>query len=242
MQTIDNDDGATLASSGKKSQKGWSCKLCQVSATSEKGMRDHLNGKKHKAKEKAVHRTIKSVEKGSDESDIRVEETDKSIELAISTGTTGQNLSNIVGVNQGVNNVDASSHKQQHTETNAGSGLGKKHKKELKIKDTDFKFWCKICEVGTTSEALMTAHRAGKQHMSLLKERGGGVIAIKTMPDDVQYVDLTRNTPVNMDKEVVLGSKDGQGRVGVDELENADKGGVGVDELEDVDKCTKESH
>ncbi|CAL0330421.1 unnamed protein product [Lupinus luteus] len=35
----------------KKSKEEWICEVCQVSATSEKGLNDHLQGRKHKAKE-----------------------------------------------------------------------------------------------------------------------------------------------------------------------------------------------
>ncbi|CAL0307062.1 unnamed protein product [Lupinus luteus] len=46
----------------KKPKEDWSCAVCQVSATSEKGLKDHLQGKKHKAKEIALrkHKTFKS--------------------------------------------------------------------------------------------------------------------------------------------------------------------------------------
>jgi hypothetical protein len=35
----------------KKLKGEWSCELCQINATSENGLNDHLNGKKHKVKE-----------------------------------------------------------------------------------------------------------------------------------------------------------------------------------------------
>lgn len=214
--TVDSDDGAALAGKGKKSQKGWSCVLCQVKATCEQVMKDHLNGKKHKAKEKAMQRTTNPVSHRSNKSD---------------SLTASPKPSNIVGENQDRRNVEVLSPKQQHADTDGGSGAEVKQKiEELKNKGTDFKFWCNMCEVGTTSEALMTAHRIGKKHMSLLKNNGGGVIAIKTIPDDVQYVELSRNITVNEEKEVSLSNGDGQG------------GGVGADEQETTDKCTMEVH
>ncbi|XP_019453546.1 PREDICTED: uncharacterized protein LOC109355062 isoform X3 [Lupinus angustifolius] len=40
----------------KKPKEDWSCAVCKVSATSEKGLKDHLQGKKHKAKEIALRK------------------------------------------------------------------------------------------------------------------------------------------------------------------------------------------
>ncbi|MCL7036304.1 hypothetical protein MKW94_022423 [Papaver nudicaule] len=40
----------------KKAQKEWSCALCKVSATTEKGLDAHLQGRKHKAKERGLMR------------------------------------------------------------------------------------------------------------------------------------------------------------------------------------------
>ena len=34
--------------------RDWSCALCQVSATSEAGLNQHLEGKKHKAKQESL--------------------------------------------------------------------------------------------------------------------------------------------------------------------------------------------
>ncbi|KAI3834107.1 hypothetical protein MKW92_036556 [Papaver armeniacum] len=49
-------NGFALGSSKKKPQKEWSCALCKVSATSEKGLDAHLQGRKHKAKELGLMR------------------------------------------------------------------------------------------------------------------------------------------------------------------------------------------
>ncbi|XXG64577.1 hypothetical protein AAC387_Pa05g2484 [Persea americana] len=48
--------------SPKKAHKSWSCALCEVSTTSEKGLKEHIEGKKHKAKEK--QQQAKAVEIG----------------------------------------------------------------------------------------------------------------------------------------------------------------------------------
>ncbi|KAI6682468.1 hypothetical protein NL676_036349 [Syzygium grande] len=42
----------------KKTKEEWTCALCQVSATSEKGLKEHLEGKKHKIKEASLAQKI----------------------------------------------------------------------------------------------------------------------------------------------------------------------------------------
>lgn len=37
--------------SNKKPKEDWSCAICQISTTSEQGLKEHLQGKKHRAKE-----------------------------------------------------------------------------------------------------------------------------------------------------------------------------------------------
>ncbi|KAK7291946.1 hypothetical protein RIF29_07517 [Crotalaria pallida] len=51
-------DGSNHLPSGlrKKPKEEWSCAVCHVSATSEKGLKEHLQGKKHTAKEKRLRR------------------------------------------------------------------------------------------------------------------------------------------------------------------------------------------
>ncbi|KAG4929766.1 hypothetical protein JHK85_047291 [Glycine max] len=55
--TLAIDDNESLQ---KKSKKEWSCELCQISATSLKGLNDHIQGKKHKANKEST-RTQKIV-------------------------------------------------------------------------------------------------------------------------------------------------------------------------------------
>lgn len=57
------------------------------------------------------------------------------------------------------------------------------------------KFWCSVCNVGAISEVQINAHRMGSKHLKLIKERGGGVIAIKTMPDTICYDDINELSP-----------------------------------------------
>ena len=40
--------------SKKKVKEEWSCAICQVSTTTERGLNEHIQGKKHKSKEAAL--------------------------------------------------------------------------------------------------------------------------------------------------------------------------------------------
>ncbi|KAF8033745.1 hypothetical protein BT93_C0109 [Corymbia citriodora subsp. variegata] len=53
----DADELSTF-SQKKKTKEEWTCAVCQVSATSEKGLKEHLIGKKHKSKEASLARKI----------------------------------------------------------------------------------------------------------------------------------------------------------------------------------------
>ncbi|OIW19483.1 hypothetical protein TanjilG_09503 [Lupinus angustifolius] len=55
----------------KKSKEEWICEVCQVSATSEKGLNDHLQGRKHKTKEIGLRKKkfVKSTKTSSKKSE-----------------------------------------------------------------------------------------------------------------------------------------------------------------------------
>ena len=49
--TLAIDDNESVQ---KKAKKAWNCELCQISATSEKALNDHIQGKKHKANKEST--------------------------------------------------------------------------------------------------------------------------------------------------------------------------------------------
>lgn len=60
---IDDESELSITSLQKKPKRYWSCALCHVTTTSEKGLNDHLRGKKHKGKEAAL--TTRKIGKSS---------------------------------------------------------------------------------------------------------------------------------------------------------------------------------
>ncbi|RHN64822.1 putative transcription factor C2H2 family [Medicago truncatula] len=107
------DDEPSAIGSNKKLKKEWSCELCQIKASSENGLNDHLNGKKHKARE-ARQKSEKTVKNATD---------------AVVNTTISR-------VDE--NGVDAESKtEEQHVETMAGNGLNvTESKTEEKLIDT----------------------------------------------------------------------------------------------------------
>ena len=59
----------------KKLKEEWSCELCQIKATSENDLNDHLNGKKHKVREARQKREIDRHNKKSQNTVIEVTDT-----------------------------------------------------------------------------------------------------------------------------------------------------------------------
>lgn len=158
-------DSTPSVSLSKKSRNEWSCSLCLVTATSKQGLNEHLKGKKHQAKEKAlaVPVTTKPVNKNADNSQTLVEEAeypndvDSGVKLEVGLKNTND------GAEESENEITAYS-------------------------NDDFTFLCNTCKYGTNNEEEMTVHRMGKLHMTLWQASGGGVTAKKTMPDNMQYV------------------------------------------------------
>lgn len=156
--------------SKKRMKREWSCGICNVNATSERGLSDHFNGKKHKAKEAAVagnrngtkfgigihlKKTAKVSILGATSNSSSTEQGEKSMVQLLETKEAGD--ASLQKVNEVPPVVVISKN-----EPVAGAQLANKKKK--------CKFWCEMCQVGTFSETMMEDHRRGKKHVKLLEE------------------------------------------------------------------------
>lgn len=148
----------SISSKGKQHDE-WSCAICRVCTTSEKGFTEHLQGKKHKANEARLRANI--LEKSSNTST-------KTITVQKKLGLSNQNEKDEL-LSKGEKAEErftekkyADSFKKEQTdEAEMTPELGKKKK---------FKFWCDICLVGVHSEVVMETHKKGKKHIAgLLK-------------------------------------------------------------------------
>jgi len=156
--------------SKKKRKDEWSCALCQVSATSEQGLNEHLRGKKHKSKEAGLgaqkagkNYTIGLFPKKIDKPIKLVEPTtNKELEPPNSEDLNPNNDSALVVFrgNSGLKNKKGDS--SEKMQENDGGFKEKKNKKS-------FKFWCEMCQVGAFSEKVMNKHKKGKKHLGHLQ-------------------------------------------------------------------------
>ncbi|KDP38694.1 hypothetical protein JCGZ_04047 [Jatropha curcas] len=186
--TIPAGDAGELCLAGlkKKPKEEWSCALCQVSATSENGLNEHLRGKKHKAKEARLRAT----KMAKNLSALQLpKKTAKPAELTIGVSCTELEAK----VEESLQVI-----KSNYTEKKIGNekDSGKKNEKQLKQKNKGatsvkkdvaaklqrekrteefrkkkkFKFWCEECHVGAYSTMVMEAHKMGKKHADRLRK------------------------------------------------------------------------
>ncbi|KAL7224324.1 hypothetical protein ACSBR1_025725 [Camellia fascicularis] len=160
----------------KKLKEEWSCALCQVRATSERGLDEHLQGKKHKAMEAGLsaQRTGKNNAIG-----LFPKKSVKPIKLAetIDNQNSEQEIllqkSNAEDVKQ--NNdlalqVVKVTNDSKNNSKNKNWNLAHKTNKTGDCKEKRFKFWCEMCQVGACSMKVLGIHKKGKKHMARLQE------------------------------------------------------------------------
>ncbi|MCE0480828.1 hypothetical protein HAX54_037974 [Datura stramonium] len=168
--------------SKKNGKEDWSCALCQISATSEGGLNDHLQGKKHKSKEAALRaerngknytiglfpkkpKTVNLVEPNNK---LNMEQNVKpKVELLPDNKSAkGSSLASLE--KEGAeHNVTPSLHHPANDLKRSANAAQKYQKTKKKRRHT---FWCVTCKIGASSEKSMEAHRIGKKHKARLQE------------------------------------------------------------------------
>lgn len=175
----------------KRPKEEWSCALCQVSATSERGFNEHLQGKKHKAKEaRLIAQTMGKIASSTP----LPKETTKPSKLTATTDIRSSGLQARVGGESLHQNKtgDGSDQKMEITEdlkndneqvllqknqnaedskTN-GMATDQGAEKITEFKRKKFKFWCEMCQIGAYSQVVMEGHKKGKRHRLTLQELG----------------------------------------------------------------------
>lgn len=132
----------------KKLKEDWICSICEISTTSDLALSEHLEGKKHKAKEARL----------------RAQSTGQNIGLGLDQKV--KLLPKNSGVEcSGINHDVGNSLKKVGEKTTTGG-----------VKNT-FKFWCEMCQVGAHSGKVINKHKKGKKHMYLLElNKSGGAL------------------------------------------------------------------
>ncbi|KAF7139377.1 hypothetical protein RHSIM_Rhsim07G0165800 [Rhododendron simsii] len=191
------EDDAHLVNLRKKARKELKCPLCQVTVSCEQTMETHLNGKKHKAKERMLQGASKNSQDCEDV-DVGVVELTEILDKTdarahdVKERPKELNADSKSLVDESKNSQDCGDdvdfgvleHTEILEETSASIHDVKERPKES---NADSQFYCRMCNFVTMSEELMEDHRMGEKHWNLLQQNGGCVITIKTMPDNMQY-------------------------------------------------------
>ncbi|KAF5749502.1 hypothetical protein HS088_TW04G01471 [Tripterygium wilfordii] len=174
-----------FAGLGKKPKEELSCALCQVSATSEKGLNDHLQGKKHKAKEatlikRNVGATLGAQKTGKKSSTSSMPKgTEKPSKLK-ETGEKAQvELLHQIKIDHPVKEAVKTKKKNTNAKASKRNNVAAKEQIEEtgELRKKKFKFWCGICQIGAHSGKVMGDHKTGKKHMTRLLELSGNTVA-----------------------------------------------------------------
>lgn len=139
----------------KKPKREWSCGLCQITTTNEKGLNNHLEGKKHKAKASLRTKKIGL--------DARLD--GQKLQRGITSTNIGilepRKEDQVVQNSQGLGGLDNENEIATSKETGETNALTKRKK---------FKFYCAFCKVQTASEIIMQSHKNGKRHLAMIKK------------------------------------------------------------------------
>ncbi|KAI3705218.1 hypothetical protein L1987_75452 [Smallanthus sonchifolius] len=151
--TVAGSNGICSTNS-KKIMEEWRCAVCDISTTCERGLNEHLAGKKHLAK-------VESLKGNNIGGDIGLGITKNSVKKQTSKI---RSMKGNIGGDIGLGIIKSSVQKQQTSEVKTeaeevkmiGEG-GRMIKK--------FKFWCKMCQTGAYDEKVMIDHKKGKKHI-----------------------------------------------------------------------------
>ncbi|KAM0974226.1 hypothetical protein TB2_017091 [Malus domestica] len=171
----------------RKPKEEWSCALCHVSATSEKGLIHHINGKKHQAKEAR----LRAQKPGTSSSNSKLSKKaakfsePKEVNGIISTELRAKQVRKSFDHNE---TSDASNQKMHKQGTSKGETpmskdkCGEVLKNKYKVKIVDgverkedvkkqkFKFWCEGCKIGAFTPKVWSSHIKGKKHVARSQE------------------------------------------------------------------------
>lgn len=171
----------------KRPKEEWSCALCQVSATSERGFNEHLQGKKHKAKEARLRAQTmgkiasstplpKETTKPStltDTTDIGSSGLQARVEgESLHQNKTGDGSDQKMEITEDLKNDNEQKNQNAEDSKTNGMATDQGAEKITEFKKKKFKFWCEMCQIGAYSQVVMEGHKKGKKHRSQLQELG----------------------------------------------------------------------
>ncbi|KAK2646804.1 hypothetical protein Ddye_021999 [Dipteronia dyeriana] len=188
----------------KKAKEEWSCALCEVSATSERGLNEHLQGRKHKSKEARLRAQAQKMRNNSTSSHSK--ESGKQTKVTFGGDTanikqkmkaeeeSGQPSKAEDGSDQKIDGVDLKNkdEKLPNNQDNKNENLVKKNQ-NAKNRKKKFKFWCAVCQIGAHSAIVMESHKKGRKHLARLKEQKLNVEAAPTITTTNMIIQASPN-------------------------------------------------
>lgn len=150
----------------KKPREEHSCALCQVSATSSKGLNEHLQGKKHKLMEEKLRAGKLERQKAPNSNFLKgkaVAGSRKGTEEETDKKSSQPTLEDLKDCNTS-SSMEDDELKVATKAENCPEVLNKSKK--------SFKFWCEPCRVGAFSETVFETHKKGKKHRIRLRLKG----------------------------------------------------------------------
>ncbi|KAH9768699.1 hypothetical protein KPL71_011698 [Citrus sinensis] len=156
-----------LPSTSSNKSKEWSCVLCQVSATTERDLDVHLQGKKHKAKEKLLRDLKMCINSTSKKATESRDSADQEMKPNVEDESVKANKT-VVGLDQKLEggqtlqvkpNSNPCGSDQKTATPPAGSG-------ELPLTNSNKpKEWsCALCQVSAPTERGLDEHLQGRKH------------------------------------------------------------------------------
>ncbi|CAI9783052.1 unnamed protein product [Fraxinus pennsylvanica] len=174
---VDDGEHQSAAVSRKKTKEEWSCALCQVSATSEQALKDHMQGKKHKSKEAALRAqragknyTIGFFPKKPALSVTVVGTKTLCSEEGVKSATQSLHFNKMGETSSKKNNISLLQENRKLENLKNDQLEVQEMQKDGNSKKKKYKFWCEMCQVGAFSRKVMNAHKNGKKHVKRLQE------------------------------------------------------------------------
>ncbi|EXB24584.1 hypothetical protein L484_004173 [Morus notabilis] len=187
--TLDSDELCPFGLK-KKPKEELSCALCHVSATGEKALNIHLQGKKHKRKEAALRnqKMRKNPINAPCPKKIGDPSEPKETNITASSDLEGKSLKqsgsqngsdeikedaedlkpeNMLLMLKGQNARKLNKTGRSMMLRKANGSVGYKKIKKTKTANK-FKFWCEMCRVGSFCSRVMEDHKKGKKHRGKL--------------------------------------------------------------------------
>lgn len=177
------DDKHSESSLEKKTKKDWSCALCHIVTTSEKGLNDHLQGKKHKMKEASRtptigKNTITTLSLKKSNHCVKSNKVIVTMNSGLVRRQDGEKLQSgmkpaykgkleplkmdlVVQKTQDLGDTDNENESTTEEKVQKTKALTTRKK---------FNFYCAFCQVRTHSEIIMQNHKNGKKHLANIKK------------------------------------------------------------------------